>query len=100
MLKTRQHIHADFPGGVVKNGYKVYVDVDVNHNADGTLRPRSFIREDGKRYEVDREIDVRPATRLKSGGAGSMYTICVGKRETFMFLEEDQSVDRWFMERK
>jgi hypothetical protein len=29
-----------------------------------------------------------------------MYTICVGKRETFMFLEEDQSVDRWFMERK
>ena len=82
------------------NDHKVYVDVNVDHSADGTLRPRSFIWEDGKRYKVDKVIDVRPAASLKAGGAGLRYTICVGKRETFMFLEEDHSVDRWFMERK
>lgn len=84
----------------LNNDYKVYVDVNVDHSADGTLRPRSFIWEDGKRYEVERVIDVRPAASLKAGGAGLRYTVCIGKRKTYMFLEEDHSVDRWFMERK
>jgi len=82
------------------NDYKVYVEVNADHKPDGTILPRSFVWEDGNRYEVDKIIDIRRAASLKAGGAGLRYTVRVGKRETFMYLEEDHSVDRWFMERK
>ena len=82
------------------NDFKVYVEVNADYKPDGTILPRSFVWEDGNRYEVDKILDVRPAASLKAGGAGLRYTVRVGRRETFMFLEEDRSVDRWFMERK
>ena len=79
---------------------KVYVHVNTDHLADGRVFPRFIIWEDGKRYKVDKIIDIRPAASLKAGGAGVRYTIRVGKRETYMFLEEGHGVNRWFMERK
>ena len=82
------------------NDFKVYVNVNVDHMADGKMLPRSFVWEDGRQYRVDRIIDIRPAASLKAGGAGIRYTVRAGGKETFMFLEEDNGVDRWFMERK
>lgn len=84
----------------LQNDYKVYVEVNVDHKADGSIFPRSFIWENGNRYSVDKVIDVRPAASLKAGGAGLRYTVCSCNKEVFMFLEEDHGVDRWFMERK
>ena len=80
--------------------YKVYVDVNEDRLKDGKIIPLSFIWEDGNRYEVDRILDVRPAASLKAGGAGLRYTVRVRYKETFMFLEEDGDVSKWFMERK
>ena len=82
------------------NDYKVYVDVNEDHKADGTILPLSFVWEDGRRYTVDKIIDVRPAASLKAGGAGLRYTVLVRQKEAYMFLEEDHDVFRWFMERK
>ena len=82
------------------NDFKVYVDVNVDHMADGSILPRSIVWEDGRRYTVDRIIDIRPAASLKAGGCGLRYTVQVGKKEAFLYLEEDHGVDRWFMERK
>ena len=82
------------------NDLKVYVDVNENRLKDGKVIPLSFIWEDGDRYEIDRILDIRPAASLKAGGAGLRYTIRVRHRETFMFLEEDGRVSKWFMERK
>ena len=82
------------------NDLKVYVDVNVDHLADGSILPRFFTWEDGKSYQVDKIIDIRPAASLKAGGAGLRYTVRVKNKETYMFLEEDHGVDRWFMERK
>jgi hypothetical protein len=28
------------------------------------------------------------------------YTVRIGKRETYLFLEPERGVDRWFMERR
>ena len=84
----------------MKNDYKVYVEVNADFKTDGTLYPRSFVWEDGRRYEVDRILDVRPAASLKAGGAGLRYTVRTCNREAFLFLEEERGLDRWFMERK
>ena len=84
----------------LKNENKVYVEVNVDHTTDGKVLPRSFVWEDGVRYEVDRIIDVRRAASLKAGGAGTRFTVRVRNKEVFMFLEEDHGTDRWFMERK
>jgi hypothetical protein len=80
--------------------YKIYVEVNEDRQADGQVLPRSFVWEDGSRYEIDRVKDVRPAASLKAGGVGLRYTVMVRNRETYMFLEEDGCVSRWFMERK
>jgi len=74
--------------------------VQALNEVDGSIRPLSFIWEDGKSYEIDKIIDVRPAASLKAGGAGIRYTVRVKNRETYMFLEENKGVSRWFMERR
>jgi len=84
----------------MSNDFKVYVDVSEVRKKDGNLIPLSFVWEDGATYEIDRVTDVRPAASLKAGGAGLRYTVRVRNRETFMFLEEDHGIDRWFMEKK
>ena len=84
----------------LENEGKVYVEVNADHKSDGAIIPRSFIWDDGVRYEVDRIKDVRPAASLKAGGTGLRYTVLVQNRETFMFLEESHGIVRWFMERK
>jgi len=85
---------------LLKNDYKVYVEVNADHKEDGTIHPRSFVWEDGNRYNVDRVIDIRPAASLKAGGAGLRYTVQIRRKDVFMFLEESHGVNRWFMERK
>ena len=82
------------------NDYKVYVDVNEDRLKDGKIIPRSFVWEDGNRYEIDGILEIRPAASLKAGGAGLRYTIKVRRRETYMFLEEDGGISKWFMERR
>ena len=82
------------------NDYKVYVEVNADFKTDGTLYPRSFVWEDGRRYEVDKILDVRPAASLKAGGAGLRYTVRIRDRETSLYLEGERGPGRWFMERK
>lgn len=81
------------------NDCKLYVDVNENRLKDGRIVPLSFVWEDGNRYKIDKLLDVRPAASLKAGGAGMRYTVRVGSRETYLFLEEDKIGARWFMER-
>ena len=84
----------------LENDIKVYVEVNADFSVDGVISPRSFVWEDGTRYEVDRVITSCPAASLKAGGVGMRYTVRVQSRETFMFLEDDNGISRWFMERR
>ena len=78
------------------NNIKTYVAVEASFSPDGRLTPRTVIWEDGHRYEINKVLDVRRAASLKAGGAGIRYTVRIGRRETFLFLEEN----RWFVERR
>jgi hypothetical protein len=82
------------------NDSKVYVEVDERRSPDGSLTPLSFVWEDGRRFSVDRVVDIRPAASLKAGGAGMRYGVKIMGKDKFMFLEEEGGVERWFMERK
>jgi hypothetical protein len=82
------------------NDSKVYIDVVERRLQDGQLIPLSFVWEDGTEYEIDRVMDVRRAASLKAGGAGMRYTVRVKRKDTFMFLEEDRGVMKWFMEKR
>ncbi len=75
---------------------KVYVDVLAMFHKDGRLIPVSFVWEDGRKYEIDRVMDITRAASLKAGGTGMRYTCNVCGHEAYLFLEEN----RWFMERK
>ena len=84
----------------LENDFKVYVEVNTRHRSDGRILPLSFIWEDGREYQIDKILDIRPAASLKGGGTGLRYTVLVRSHQTHLWLEEGQDVQRWFMERK
>lgn len=76
---------------------KVYVDVFAEFNTEGQIRPKYFIWEDGKRYNVDKILNICRAASLKVGGLGIRYTCLVYGKQTQLFLETE---NRWFIEAK
>ncbi len=75
---------------------KVYVDVTLKQDKYGTVVPLSVIWEDGRRYEIDRVLDVRRAASTKVGGTGVRYTVRILGKETYLFDDGE----RWFVEAK
>ena len=75
---------------------KVYVSVDVLHQADGKCCPRSIRLADGSSYEIDKVLQVRPCAS-EVGGRGIRYTVRFGSSETHLFDEQN---GRWFVEAK
>ena len=84
----------------MESDFKVYVSVFEVRYKDGRLMPLALVWENGVRYKIDKVLDVCPAASLKAGGAGMRYKIRVRDRETYLFLEENKSGAKWFMERK
>ncbi len=84
---------------------KVYLGVEVAFNTGGQMLPRTVIWEDGRRYEVDRVLDIRPAPALKAGGQGDRYTLRIRGQTTYIYFERTAApagnvIGRWFAERK
>ena len=75
---------------------KAYVGVNARFEPDGRLCPLSITWEDGKKYRIDRVLDVRRAASLKGGGTGMRYTVRIGRVVTHLYIEDG----RWFVERK
>ncbi len=75
---------------------KVYVDVLVRQDKDGTLTPLELTWEDGRRYTIDRVTAVCRAASLKAGGCGIRYTCRIQNKETYLFKEDE----KWFVEAK
>lgn len=73
---------------------KVFVEVAAVFTPEGQILPRSIRWEDGTIFAVDRVLDIRRAAALKAGGCGLRYTIRIGGRQTYLFLDDD----RWFVE--
>ena len=77
--------------------YKTYVSVTVHFTAQGLMIPSSIEWEDGRVYEIDKILDVRPAASLKAGGVGRRYTCRICGKERYLWLEDD---GKWFVESK
>lgn len=84
---------------------KVYVSVRVEFDAAGQMYPRAIVWEDGRVYEIDRVLHVRPAYAARAGGQGDRYTIRLNGQETQLFFEHNADygssiTGRWFVERR
>lgn len=73
---------------------RAYVRVVVEVSPEGRVRPLEVEWEDGRRFEVDRLLDVRRAAATKAGGQGMRYTVRILGHETYLFEDEG----RWFVE--
>jgi hypothetical protein len=54
---------------------KVYVAVRTDFLSDGTMLPREITWEDGEKFEIDRNTDIRKAAAMKAGGQGESGTL-------------------------
>ena len=75
---------------------KVYVAVSADHESDGPCKPKVIRLANGKRYEIDKILQVsRSASEV--GGRGIRYRIRIGQSETYLFDEQNGF---WFVEAK
>ena len=73
---------------------KVFVEVTVKFDSEGSMIPLSITWEDGRLFEIDKVTDIRKAASLKAGGIGVRYTIMTNRKQTYLWYEEP----RWFVE--
>jgi len=73
---------------------RTYVNVYAAFDTDGRIYPKMIIWKDGRRFPVDRVLDVQHKSCLRSGGSGLRYHISVGGQERYLYLYET----RWFVE--
>ena len=73
---------------------KVFVEVNVKFDSEGSMIPLSITWEDGRLFEIDKVTDIRKAASLKAGGIGVRYTIMTNRQQTYLWYEEP----RWFVE--
>lgn len=72
----------------------MYIEVTAKFDSSGRIVPLSFIWA-GRRINIDKVSDMRPAASLKQGGQGMRYTCRTGNTTYYLYCDEQ----RWFLER-
>lgn len=70
-----------------------YLEVTAKFDNTGRIIPLSFIWA-GRKINIDKVSDMRPAASLKQGGQGMRYTCRTGNTVYYLFCDEQ----RWFLE--
>ncbi len=73
---------------------KKYVAVECRFDEAGQMRPLAVLWDDGRRFPVERVLDVRRAASLKAGGTGIRYQCEILGHETYLYFEDP----RWFVD--
>lgn len=73
---------------------KVFVEVIAKFDTEGRIIPLTIVWEDGRKFTVDKILDVRQAASLKGGGQGIRYTCRIKSRDTYLYYEGLN----WFVE--
>ena len=55
---------------------------------DGRIIPLQVLWEDGRVFEIDRILDMRPGVSLKAGGQGIRYVCRILNKEACLYYEE------------
>lgn len=74
---------------------KIGITILVQHEKDGRALPKTIIWDDGRKFDIDRILDIRRAASTKYGGVGIRYICRVCGREIRIFDEEG----KWFIEK-
>ena len=74
---------------------KVFIDVLVLFTSEGKIIPKAIYWDDGRRFNIDKVIDVRRAASVKTGGTGVRFRCTILGRERDLFLDDN----RWFIEK-
>lgn len=75
---------------------KIVVEVVARFDTAGQITPLWMVWEDGRRFEIDRVLDVRRAASLKAGGMGVRYTVRIYGKERYLWFEDLSNT--WFVE--
>lgn len=75
---------------------KVFVKVLAQFDEEGNVHPVNITWEDGRKYEIDKVLDVRRACAMKVGGTAIRYTVRINGRTTCLFEDDG----KWFVEGK
>lgn len=86
---------------------RVDVDVILRWDTDGNLTPQAIIWKDGAEFIIDKVLSVCKSASLKAGGMGFRYTVRLTNEDynvhgqtTFLFLDQGQVPETWFVEGK
>ena len=75
---------------------KKYVPVIVRFDTEGKMRPLVIEYGNGRKYEIDKVLDVRRAACQSAGGVGDRYTCRIRGQESWLWFEDG----RWFVAAK
>ena len=75
---------------------RVYVKVEAQFTPEGKVVPLWMEWEDGRKFSIDRIIDIRLAHATKAGGNGLRYTVDILGTPKYLFYEDE--LNRWFVE--
>ena len=70
------------------------VSVRALMRSDGTVLPLEIEWDDGRKFVIDRVLDIRKAASTKGGGKGLRYTCRILGHQRYLFLDEYF----WFVE--
>ena len=73
---------------------KVYVEVIIRVDEEGNNHPECITFVDGRKYFIDKTVDVRRACAASVGGTAMRYTVKIGAKTTYLFEDEG----KWFVE--
>ncbi len=74
---------------------RTYVGVRAMHELDGSITPLVILWPDGRNFEVDRLLDVRPAPTFGSG-LGKKYVCRICNKQVNLF--RDNLDGKWYIE--
>ena len=63
------------------------VTVVAEMRNSGKMIPLYILWEDGRRFEIDKVLDVGLRASTKGGGMGLRYLVRIGQNERFLFLD-------------
>lgn len=71
-----------------------YLEVTAKFDSAGRVVPISFTWA-GRKINIDRVYDARPAASLKRGSQGMRYTCRTGRQSYYLFCDDG----RWFLDK-
>lgn len=74
---------------------RIELNIIVQHLPNGQAIPKTIIWEDGRKFPIDKVLDIRKASATKCGGIGIRYICKICGKEVAIFDEDGV----WFIEK-